>query len=83
MDCPYDRAAEDLGNIVALEHINLTFPDQQTATLFYDQHQYRFENIVDPAGAKTVFMIEHEVRSMKHPLFMRPLVNRPTPGKAI
>jgi hypothetical protein len=34
MDCPYDRAAEDLGNIVAL-HVNLTVPDQQTATLFY------------------------------------------------
>jgi hypothetical protein len=41
-----------------------------------DQHQYRFENLVDPASGKTVFMIEHEVRSMEHPLFMRPLVNR-------
>jgi hypothetical protein len=46
-----------------------------------DQHQYRFENIVDPANGKTVFMIEHEVRSMKHPLFMRPLVNR-DPGQS-
>ncbi|MDO8431641.1 MAG: VOC family protein [Candidatus Binatus sp.] len=35
MDCPYDRASEDLGNIVALEHVNVTVPDQQLATLFY------------------------------------------------
>ena len=35
MDCAYDRSAEDLGNSVGLEHLNLTVPDQQTATLFY------------------------------------------------
>ena len=35
MDNKYDRAAEDLGNIVALEHVNVTVPDQQLATLFY------------------------------------------------
>ena len=29
MDNKYDRAAEDLGNIVALEHVNVTVPDQQ------------------------------------------------------
>src|SRR5256886_15778423 len=31
----YDRAAEDLGNIVMLEHVNLQIPDQATGTLFY------------------------------------------------
>lgn len=31
----YDRAAEDIGNIVALEHVNVTVPDQRLATLFY------------------------------------------------
>ncbi|MBM3559005.1 MAG: hypothetical protein FJX53_03780, partial [Alphaproteobacteria bacterium] len=31
----FDRAAEDLGNIVALEHVNLLVGDQRTATLFY------------------------------------------------
>ena len=31
----YDRAAEDLGNIVGLEHVNLLVPDQRPATLFY------------------------------------------------
>jgi predicted enzyme related to lactoylglutathione lyase len=31
----YDRAAEDLGNIVGLEHVNLLVDDQRLATLFY------------------------------------------------
>lgn len=41
-----------------------------------DQHQYRFRDIVDPETGVPLFTIEHEVRSMKHPLYMRPLVNR-------
>lgn len=41
-----------------------------------DQYQYRFKDIVDPAGGKVLFTIEHEVRSMTHPLYARPLVNR-------
>ena len=35
MECPFDRTAEDLGNVVALEHVNMTVPDQQVATIFY------------------------------------------------
>lgn len=31
----YDRGVEDVGNIVALEHVNVTVPDQRLATLFY------------------------------------------------
>src|SRR5215472_15926180 len=31
----FDRTAEDLGNIVALEHVNVQVADQPTATLFY------------------------------------------------
>src|SRR6188472_165779 len=31
----FDRSAEDLGNIVGLEHVNLLVPDQGLATLFY------------------------------------------------
>ena len=31
----FDRAAEDVGNIVKLEHVNLTIPDQRLATIFY------------------------------------------------
>jgi len=41
-----------------------------------DQHQYRFEDIVDPDSGKVLFTIEHEIRSMRHPLYARPLVNR-------
>ncbi|MGE0255402.1 MAG: hypothetical protein AB7N54_05370 [Alphaproteobacteria bacterium] len=41
-----------------------------------DQHQYRFVDIVDPADGRKLFQIEHEVRSMRHPLYARPLVNR-------
>ncbi len=35
MDKQYDRGAEDLGNIVGLEHVNLQIEDQGLATLFY------------------------------------------------
>ena len=31
----YDRAAEDVGNIVSLEHVNVQIPDQQLSTIFY------------------------------------------------
>ena len=40
------------------------------------QHQYRFKDIVDPESGAALFTLEHEVRSMTHPLFARPLVNR-------
>jgi hypothetical protein len=35
MQQPFDRAAEDLGNSIHLEHVNVTVPDQRLATLFY------------------------------------------------
>jgi len=41
-----------------------------------DRHQYRFVDIVDPDTGKALFALEHEVRSMTHPLYARPLVNR-------
>jgi hypothetical protein len=39
-------------------------------------YQYRWEHIVDPDKGKVLFEIEHEIRSMTHPLYARPLVNR-------
>ncbi len=39
-------------------------------------HQYRFVDIVEPRTNKKLFSIEHEVRSLKHPMYKRPLVNR-------
>jgi hypothetical protein len=41
-----------------------------------DAHQYRFEAIVDPDDGTPLFEVEHEVRSLRHPLYDRPLVNR-------
>jgi hypothetical protein len=35
MQPPFDRAAEDLGNSIHLEHVNVQVPDQRLATLFY------------------------------------------------
>lgn len=40
------------------------------------QHQFRFVDIADLETGGTVFQIEHEIRSVTHPLFNRPLVNR-------
>lgn len=41
-----------------------------------DQHQYRFTEITDLDTGKPLFAVEHEIRSMRHPLYARPLVNR-------
>jgi hypothetical protein len=35
MDKTYNRAAEDLGNSIHLEHVNVNIPDQRLAMLFY------------------------------------------------
>ena len=41
-----------------------------------DQHQYRFQSIVDPDSGDTLVELEHEVRSLRHPMYGRNLVNR-------
>ena len=41
-----------------------------------DQHQYRFQAIVDPDSGETLAEIEHEVRSLSHAMYHRNLVNR-------
>lgn len=40
------------------------------------QYEWRFEDIVDLKTGDTLFAVEHEVRSLTHPLFARPLINR-------
>ena len=37
---------------------------------------YRFRDIADPATGVVLYTVEHEVRSVTHPMFGRPLVNR-------
>jgi hypothetical protein len=39
-------------------------------------HQFRFKEIVDPADGQGKFLLEHEVRSLGHPMYHRPFVNR-------
>jgi hypothetical protein len=39
-------------------------------------NQYRFKDIVDLDDGSVLATLEHEVRSMRHPLYARPLVNR-------
>jgi hypothetical protein len=41
-------------------------------------HQFRFKTLVDPADGSAKFALEHEVRSLRHPMYFRDLVNRDT-----
>src|SRR6185437_10686145 len=41
-----------------------------------NRHQYRFVDIVDVDSNKLLFQVEHEVRSMLHPMFTRVHINR-------
>jgi hypothetical protein len=41
-----------------------------------DAHQYRFQDIVHPETGERLGAIEHEVRSLYHPMWGRELVNR-------
>jgi hypothetical protein len=50
--------------------------ERDLVTMETGEHEWRFQQIVDPRDARPLFQIEHEVRSMRHPLYARPLVNR-------
>ena len=39
-------------------------------------HQFRFKEVIDPENGNGLHLIEHEVRSLHHPMFHRFLVNR-------
>jgi hypothetical protein len=41
-----------------------------------DAHEWRFIDIVDPDSGAVLTQLEHEVRSVRHPLYGRTLVNR-------
>jgi hypothetical protein len=41
-----------------------------------NEAQYRFERIIDLDSGAELAVIEHEVRSMRHPMYARPFVNR-------
>jgi hypothetical protein len=43
-----------------------------------NDHEYRIQNVIDLDSGKVLATVEHEVRSMFHPMFDRELVNRNT-----
>jgi hypothetical protein len=70
------------GHHIAVYIANFSGPfeylsDRKLITEGIRNHQFRFQDIVDPDSGKVVFTIEHEVRSSRHPGFRRHLVNRP------
>jgi hypothetical protein len=50
--------------------------ERQLITRDTDAHEWRFNHIVDVDTNRPLFTVEHEVRSMRHPLYGRPLINR-------
>jgi catechol-2,3-dioxygenase len=41
-----------------------------------NRYQYRFRDIIDMESGRHLFTIEHEVRSLTHPMCLRTLINR-------
>jgi catechol-2,3-dioxygenase len=69
------------GHHIQLYLVNFSGPHRQLAerklvTEESNQYQYRFKDIVDPDSGKVLYQLEHEIRSVTHPLYARPLVNR-------
>ena len=69
------------GHHIAIYVTNFSAPHQalverELITEESDQHQYRFQSIVDPDSGEQLTEIEHEVRSLHHPMRRRNLVNR-------
>lgn len=72
---PYD------GHHVAIYIANFSAPyaffkERGLITKDVTNHEFRFQTIVDPETDKPVYELEHEVRSMRHPRYRIPLVNR-------
>jgi hypothetical protein len=72
---PYD------GHHIQLYLVNFSGPHRQLGergliTEESNQYQYRFRDIVDPETREPLYQLEHEIRSITHPLYARPLVNR-------
>jgi len=69
------------GHHVQIYVVNFSCPHQKLkqrnlVTTEDNQYQYRFQDIVDVETGKRLFTIEHEVRSITHPMCLRTLVNR-------
>lgn len=69
------------GHHVQIDVVNFSGPHRRLSELGLvseesNQHQYRFRDIVDLDTRAVLFTIEHEVRSLRHPMHARVLVNR-------
>ena len=74
------EAAYD-GHHVQIDVANFSSPHRRLMELGLvteesSQHQYRFKDIVDLDSRAVLFTIEHEVRSLQHPMYGRVLINR-------
>jgi hypothetical protein len=69
------------GHHIQIYIVNFSRPhaklkERNLITIEDNQYQYRFQDIVDVETGKALFTIEHEVRSLTHPMCLRPLINR-------
>ena len=76
-----DRVPEYDGHHIAIYIANFSGPHalllrQGLVTEESDAHQYRFKEIVDLGTGRKLYTVEHEVRSLCHPMWGRDLVNR-------
>ncbi len=77
-----DRAAVEYdGNHIQIALADFSGPHRRLlarglVTEESGQHQFRFQDVVDPDSGEVLVTIEHEVRSMRHPLYARALTNR-------
>ena len=81
----FRETSEDIpaydGHHIAVYLANFSGPHtflkrQNLITQESDAHQYRFQDIVHPETGRKLFVIEHEVRSLYHPMYGREFVNR-------
>lgn len=76
-----DSVPEYDGHHIAMYIANFSGPfqfleERGLITESIRNHQFRFQDIVDPDTGEVAFTLEHEVRSSRHPGFRRQLVNR-------
>lgn len=76
-----DAAASYDGHHIAIYVADFSGPYQRLRDKGFvsredNQNQYRFEVIADLETGRELFRVEHEVRSLRHPLYGRPQLNR-------
>ena len=77
-----DRPLPDFDNHhVAIYLVNFSGPyrrlgERNLVSQEDNRYQYRFRDIVDLKSGRVLFTIEHEVRRVTHPMYLRPLFNR-------